>query len=269
MIVNSGGAASANSPFVMFDNYLKTSNITATSAVSGDLTALKGAQTFDRFYGTVNTFSVGFDLLTAKAVDFIGIASHNLGTLRRRVSLDYSANGVTYTNQVAFQSILTDAAFAFVFPVRTARYWRLNITNDVGQPAVAGAGLSVCFLGQRLVLPAFVTPPYVAINHAARAAVVPSVSLGGQYLGSRVRRVGGDMDVNLSPVGRAFVESNMAGFEAHYDASRPFFWASSPEKYPLDLAYCWRSARAGELRPAYDAGGRYCMIGLGLDTYGA
>lgn len=259
------GATDTLAPFALFDNKFSEGALTAynTPAESAAENML-GPQTYDYWRSSVVPAVATVVLAAPAPSDCFAFAAHDLGSKNAQVNIYYSPTDVAGWYEITTIYPVDDKPFAVLFPSITAQRWRVRIGTADAPPSIG-----ICYVGKRLVFPADVAPPYVTAPHAARVENFPSLSAGGQLLGVRQKRKAGEMSVNFSPIARAFIEGDMAMFRARYDDGLPFFWAASPGKYPDDLSFAWRPDGGGELRPAYDAGGRNAQISMSLQTYGA
>ena len=206
-----------------------------------------GDNTFD-FWTSTSTASAGIsvDMGSPQSCDGIGIAAHNLGTVGATVQVQTSANNSSWTTRLSV-SPLTDTTIFGVFPVVSARYWRVIITDGP-------FSIGVLKLGRRIIIPSGVSLGHVAANHAERIELLSNDSIDGQFLNTRVIRRSGKVNLDFGIVPASFVENDMGVFEMRYNEGRAFFYAGSPLSLPKDVAYCKRPMGGSEMRPTYDGG---------------
>jgi len=265
MIYLQSGVADPFSPMVLFQNLFAQGTLTATSTAAGSFVEnLLGPQTFDFWKPAALPAEFSVTLAAPAACDCIALDAHNLGTAGASVSLYYSVTDTSAWVLITTIAPTDDRAAAVIFPSVTGRRFRVVINSASGTPFIG-----IAMAGLRLSFPGEILAPYVPAQHAVRVEPYPSLSMGGQFQGSRVKWKGAQISVQFSPLARAWVDANMRAFQAHYDAVKPFFWASCPGKYPQDIAYVWRAEGVEELRPAYDAGGLHGMVMMELAAYGA
>lgn len=253
--------ADLDRPAVLWVNLLASGTLTASGAAAGSYAEnILGPQTYDAWTADALPAWVAVELAAPAEADCCGIVAHTLGSLGATVAVELWTGSAWAA--VATASPATDEPLMLVWPVTSAARWRLRITGS----AVPSLGVAV--LGRRLIFPATIAPPYVPANLARRVDLEPQVSLGGQYVGGTVWRQARELEAQLTPLPRSFVDgAGMDAFAAHYDAGGTFFWAGSPAAMPRDLAYCWR--RGDELRPVYSAGGYWAAVTMRMAAHGA
>jgi hypothetical protein len=107
----------------------------------------------------------------------------------------------------------------------------------------------------------------VPLWQSQKVELLQSVSLGGQFLGNRVNRRGGEGSIILNILERSFIEgTSFQSFKTHYDNGKAFFFASSPADYDEDLAYVWRSPRQ-TMRPTFVDNGIFYQVNMSLEAY--
>lgn len=265
MIEIETGAADAFAPMVLYRNRLAEGALSATNTETGYFVEnVMGPQTFDYWKASALPAEFSVTLAAAAEFDCFALVAHNLGTVAASVSVYYSATDVSAWVEIGTYTFADDQAAAVIFPAVTGQRFRLVFNSADAMPFVG-----VCFAGKRLVFPGAVLPPYVTAPNAARVDGFPSVSLGGQFLGSYTLRQGAELSAQFSPMPRAWIEGDFAAFRAAYDGSQPFFWAASPATFADDLAYCWRPDGGRELRPAFSEGALYASIAMELAAYAA
>ena len=254
------GTLFSNMPLVLYESIFETGTVTWSSQDT-DGFALNAIEdtTFDFWTPTAVPAWVAVDYGSAVRCDCAGIASHTVGSVGATVEVQSSTDNSVWTTQ-ATVSPTDDATILTVFPSVSARYWRIYVTGDI-------PSIGVIKLGERLIFPSGVLSGHVGINHANNIELLTNMSMGGQYLGNRVNRVGASTNIDFGLIETDFVENDMAEFEAHYNSGRTFFFASSPLGYPEDYGYCWRSSSNDELRPSYDEGGELMALSMGVSVY--
>ena len=251
-------AAETQNAMVLYNSILETGNVTFLSE-EDDGAGLNCVEdtTFDFWTPTLENAAVIIDMGEDTPCDALGIAAHNVGTSGGSVSVDYSDDGSTWTT-VGEITPTTDDTILAVFDLVWARYWRVTL-ND------ATPSIGVLKLGQRLIMPCGVLSGHTGINHSKRSELLTNESIRGQYLGTRVQRVGADTSIDFGLVSTDFVDNDMAEFEEWFDSGRTFFYAGSPDNWPDDYGYCWRSGN--ELRPSYEEGGELASVSMDVSIY--
>jgi hypothetical protein len=107
----------------------------------------------------------------------------------------------------------------------------------------------------------------VSFRHGERVEVMGGNSIGGQFLGQKIRRKGGNTNFSFPWLTAGWVNNDMAMFEAHYNDGKPFGMALRPSYDADELAYCWRPDGGGELRPQYQMKGVSFSMNMQVDYY--
>lgn len=261
MIFLASGAADADKPAILFDNILSRATLDASSTAIGAAANVLGPQTFDWWQASAMPATLTGTLAAAESCDCACIAAHDLGTKAATVIVQ-RWNGSGWV-AVATYAPTDDAALMLIWPAVSADQWRIRFTG------ASAPKIGIAFIGSRLIVPEAVAAPYIPADMAQRVELMAARSLGGQFLGVSVYRRGLEGEAGFGPVPRSWVDGALRPFAAHYDAGGTFFFAGAPALMPGDVAYCWRSENAGELRPSYSAGGYWAAIKMGLAGYGA
>ena len=252
------GSVDTNNATILYENIFEDGTVTVNGETSdgAGLNAVEDT-TFDFWTAPHTPSSITVDYGSPVECDCIGIAAHNAGTNGSTLRILTSSDGVDFTSLTSI-SPLTDDTIMVFFPATTARYWQFRQSVNV-------CSIGVVKLGKRLVFPNGTISGGVPINHATRAELMTNESQRGQYLGTRIRRVGASADINLGMMETDFVDNDMAVFESHFNSGRTFFFASSPDTWPEDHGYCWRSD--SELRPSLEEGGVLSEVEMEVSVY--
>lgn len=252
------GAENTGNANILYENIFEDGTLTVSSAAADGAGANAVEDTtFDFWTPTSVPATFNVDYGSAVECDCVGIAAHNAGMNGSSIQVLSSSDDITYTLR-ASTTPLTDDTIMIMFPAVTARYWRVAVTAAV-------CSIGVIKLGKKLEFPSGVLTSHTAINHASRVELLTNQSIKGQYLGTRIKRVGADASVNFGLVDVDFMENDMAVFEAHYNSGRTFFYSSSASDHPDDYGYCWRAG--SELRPSYEEGGTLAQVDMDLSVY--
>lgn len=268
LIVHQTGASPVAWPFILWDNLMArpASVLSASGTAAGSSPASVVAENTHQAWVAASVSDyLTCDFGSAQSFDTLCLAGHNFAAGGASLRLAWSATGLAGSWTEALPTVIaTDAgALAILLgaPV-SARYVKIDPTIaplPSLPPVIAYASV-----GLRVELPAWVQPDYVPARDAVAIEGEAFQSRGGQYLGAIERRRGGRLSVKLSPVAGTV---GLAGFRAHHDARRPFFFAGSPQHMPDDLVFGWRADGAGELRPALIGGGGHVRFALELDFH--
>jgi hypothetical protein len=252
-------------PFVL-ENNLALSAVASASASAAAFppSAVTAENTWQAWTCGANSGWIELDLGAALSFDTLALVGHNLAALGASCTFAHKLLvGDALTSLTAITPPDGRPAVLVLSAPVTARYVRCTIpAGPTAPPSIAAL-----VVGTRRKLPAWVEPGYIRAPDAEAVEGEAAISRGGNYLGATVRRKGGRLAPQLSPIGRAWWDTNMAAFRAHYAARRPFLWASSPGDYPEDVAYAWRGDGAAELRAALVGGGAYVRASMEMDFH--
>jgi hypothetical protein len=251
-------AIDTDKPCFLYENIFDQGTVTVSheTADGAGLNAIEDT-TFDFWTPSSVPANIAVDCGVPVPVDCFAIVSHTAGSEGSTIAIQSSVNGSDWTSRSTVTPTDDSSIFA-IFPQVTARYWRVLVTDEV-------CSIGIIKAGARLIMPCGPLSGHVGINHAKRVELLTNMSQKGQFLGTRVRRVGAETSINLGLVDRDFVDTDMVAFEAHFDDGQTFIYAGGPDDYPLDYGYCWRDG--GELRPTYDEGGEMMNIQLNVSVY--
>lgn len=261
----SGGGAAAYAlmnemPMVLFENYLSTGTLSAsTEASDGAKENIADESTADFWTPTALPAWIETDAGSAVTVDCAAIVAHTLGSEGATVEVQYY-NGSGWTT-VASVTPTDDEIILVLFGEETRQRWRFYITGTT-VPSI-GVGM----IGQRFVFESNVVAPYTPIKMSEEIELLTSVTLGGNFLGNRVRRTGARTTVAFAPALATWVRGTLEPFRQHFNNGQPFVFASSPTFVPNDAAYCFRSDRAQPMNPTFAQDGLFMSFSMDVDAY--
>lgn len=242
---------------VLYRNVLAEGALSASSETADGFAAnALGPQTFDFWTPASVPATLAVTLGAPVACDCCAIIAHTLGSAGATVEVQrHDGSG-----WVTAQSVTPDddRDLLLLFGEASSTQWRIRVTDAV-------ASIGVVMIGPRLLIPLGVVPDYTPINLALSVELAPNITRGGQFLGNRVQRVGAGTSIQLAPQERWWIEQDAKAFIAHYNAGKPFIWASCPDLLPEDMAYCWRAGR--ELSASYGAGAVYGSMSMEVAAY--
>lgn len=252
------GAADTNVATMLYQNVFEDGTVTVSSETT-DGAGLNSVEdtTFDFWTPAGVPANLDIDYGDDVECDCLGIAAHTAGTDGATIEVQYSDDDVIYTTAATIDP-LTDDTIMVIFPAVSARYWRVRVTSAV-------CSIGVVKLGKRLVMPCGVLTGGVPVNHSEIVELMTNTSVRGQYLGTRIKRVGAEINPNFGLIDADFVDNYMSVFEAHFNSGRTFFYAGSPSEWPNDYGYGWRNG--GELRPSTEEGGTMYSVSMGMGLY--
>jgi hypothetical protein len=143
--------------------------------------------------------------------------------------------------------------------------------SDYFAVAAAATGnqpiVGVAMAGTRFNFPAGVVAPYKPVWLSQSYELLTATTLGGQFLGNRVLRTGGQTSINLVAVNRTFGETTILPFREHYNSGKAFVWAAGPSVFSKDVGYVWRT-EGSVLAPTFDETGIWMSVGMEVYAYG-
>lgn len=176
--------------------------------------------------------------LDAVDLEYIGIARHNLGTIKSTISVDGSTDGGSTYSEALIDPFMQVTDDPIVCRFTKANYTNLRITlasnSDVPQ-------IAVIYCGALLTLQRRIYVGHTPITLGRSRSNVNGMSESGQFLGrlfiSQGRATAVSMK-NLTP------DWYRTYFDPFVDAAGeiPFFFAWRPEDYPDEVGYCWLAA---------------------------
>lgn len=263
MIYIAPGASDVDKPSALFDNLFIQGAVTGGSAPDGPVTNAITGSTWDYWYPNVSsTSAISVSLPNQRYADAAFIDAHNLGTSGGQVRVQRSTdNGGSWTTIYDWVSTLDNNPLMFLFPGGNGNAYRIEHRN------ATNSAIGVVMIGKRLIFPFGVDDRYTSFPHARRIDVMGGNSLGGQFLGQKIIRRGGNNSITFPLLDAQWVDVDMYPFESHYNTGKPFAFATKPSFRANDLAYCWRPDRASELRPTYSEGGLYEDFTMEVDFF--
>lgn len=241
-------AGTEDNPVICWEN-LGASAVTGWGTeVSAAANALSAA-TYNFWSATPdgsNKASIEITLSAAAAIDFVGVAAHNLADIGASINVQYSTDAKASWNNVPGGSLAptTNTALAWRFEAITAADFRLRISN-VTQDVVLG----VVLVGQEILVERRLYQGYAPPLTPNRVELLSNISEGGHFLGNSAVRQGSTVTAALSHVTPEFFRgAAWLGFQAAFNAGAPAFWAWRPDKY-ADLFYAQRDAGSGPVAP--------------------
>lgn len=244
-------------PMVLIENAFADGGLSWSSQTAdGFASNALGPQTYDYWTPAAMPATLQVSLSVARECNAMAIVAHNLGSKGATVIVEHM-EGVSWSEDLR-HSPKDDSAILMIWNGAVAASWRLRVTGP------AAPSIGVVMLGKRLTIRSGVLTGYVALPHARRADLMTSTSMGGQFLGNRIKRRGAETAIEFADLPREFVDGALAPFRDHFDSGQPFIWASDPKGDKRDVGYCWRSG--DELRPSYGEDG-WANIAFSVEAY--
>ena len=258
------GAVDTNRPRALFDNAFASSagTITGDADTSFPVSNLATETTWEYWKPPSASLADAIVTLTSSVfADCAFIGAHELGSSGARFRIHYSQDGgTTWVPIITLTAPTNDEPIMVVFPRVSANAFRLQ---QIDGPAPIG----IFMIGEALVFENGVDQRYTSFRHGQRIEVQGGNSLGGHFLGQRIRRRGGNTSIRFPLLTSDFVDTDMDEFETHYNDGRAFAFATNPDFRETDLAYCWRPDDANELRPQYFENGIYEEFTMNVEYY--
>lgn len=182
------------------------------------------------------------DLGTAQQIDYVGIAGHTFGSSGCVVTVETSADGVTWRLFSGTAVTPTeDSPLLYLDDVQTHRYLRVSITGGAVLPLMA-----VVYAGLVLKMPRSIYGGVSPITLSRETVLQHSLSRGGQFLGQGFRRHGVTGSASFRHLAAPWYRAN---FDPFVQSARqfPFFFGWRPADYPREVAYAWSD---DDIRPS-------------------
>lgn len=248
-------------PTILWNNVFTSGTLAASSqATDYPKENAVSEATYDAWKPTALPASLSIDKGSATAVDCAALVAHNCGTSGNTVSIQSSTDNVNWTTRSSVTPT-DDTTIFFLFTSASARYWRFYFTG--GTAPIVGVAMA----GARFNFPAGVVAPYKPVWLSQTYELLTSTTLGGQFLGNRVLRTGGQTTINLVAVNRTFGETTILPFREHYNSGKAFVWAAGPSVFSKDVGYVWRT-EGSVLAPTFDETGIWMSVGMEVYAYG-
>jgi hypothetical protein len=257
-----GDVYDTNRPTVLYENILTDAVLTGSEALGFPVENAVSGTTFDFWRAPgIAPGSIIANFSGARQADCLFIDAHDMGTQGADFQVDYSTNGgATWTPAFDWITADDDEAIMVLFPQQEGNAWRVRQRNGP-------ASIGVAMLGNKLAFDGGIDTRVTTFSHAQNVEVMGGNSIGGQFLGQRVRRRGGNTTLSFPWLTNEFVSGNMRPFEEHYNVGLPFGMALNPQYDRREVAYCWRPDNANEARPTFMEGGVGVDMNLEVDFY--
>lgn len=232
------GDFTADNPVIGYKNNVVASGITATDEdTDHPATNVANTSTAEYWESTIDTVQYLEFNFTSTAIDYVGIAAHNLAGMTYEIEYKVTAGG-TWT---AVDSPLVpqdNSAIVWYFTAITADYWRIKITPLSGTYPKIG----VVYIGEAVRLQRRIYVDHTPITYGRQTNVVHGMSERGDYLGRIVKNRVLSSSVEQENVTASYYRTIIEPFVKHADVdSKPYFFAWRPASYPVEVGYCWNT----------------------------
>lgn len=254
------GLAQDNFARILWNNLARRKDLEVSSEIVGFLgAAAQVDNTFEFWRSAAAPATWRVDLGEALAVDSLGIAAHDLGSVGATVRAQYSSDDSIWSNASDEATPVDDGEILLLFPSQTARFWRLVVDDMVDD----FPNIGVIHLGVSLVMQRGLYVGHSPINLRRETAVRPSVSEGGQWLGRNIVRSGLNGDASWDNLTALWYRQNFDPFVAS-SLEYPFFFAWRPKTFPAEVAFCQIE---GDTAPSNQKAG-YVSVGIRMKGAG-
>jgi hypothetical protein len=240
---------------VLADGTLAWSSETADGFAANAL----GPQTYDFWAPAAMPATLSVTLADAIRCDCAAIVAHTLGSSGATAYVEARNGSGSWVTLASITPTDNSDVILLFYAAIEYDQWRIRLTGSTA-PAVG-----IAWIGPRLIVPGGTKAGYVPLHQALDIDLMPNISRGGQFIGSRIQKVGASTSAGLAPQERWWVEGDGADFIAHYNEGKPFLWMSCPELFPKDGHYCWRSGNT--LRPSFGQGALFADMTLEVQAY--
>lgn len=214
-----------------------TSSVTVSSETAeGPSDAPLRPDTAEYWLASADPATWILDMGSAKPIDYVGIAGHELGTHNALVEVHVSDDASTWE---AFSSDIRpsdDSALMFLGDQVQRRYCRVRVT--AGDSPQTPSRIAVINVGVALAMQRQIYGGHKPITLSRQTVLSQSLSKGGQFVGQTYRRNGLATSVAFRHLTPAWYRSQFDLFVQHA-RKLPYFFAWRPLDYPLEVAYVW------------------------------
>lgn len=234
--IQSSGDINENNPVIGYKNIVSTSNVAASSAEDDfPVTNLANPNTVLPWVATSDADQLITITPGVTPVDYVGIAGHNFGTIKAKVSVETQYGGVWSTASPAVIAD-TDAPMIFRFLKNIYTGVRVRIADAFDVPEAA-----VMYVGEITTMQRRIYVGHSPLNLVVDPITRTGMSDAGQFLGTI--QTGGKYSTsltlaNLTPGWYRSVFLPMS----QVLRTEPFFFSWRPQGYPREVGYCWRTS---------------------------
>jgi hypothetical protein len=228
-----------SAPIILAQNILELGTPTATDTdadTAYSVLHLTDRRTYTYWLGaSAGTKYVTIDCGTPVPADALGIIGHNLYTATATVSVEWSADGVSWTEALAGFTPTSDKAFLKTFTAATKRYWRLKIVT-----ASIAAKIAVVFLGSRVTFPrTWSHPSRGAFDPLPEKIVASSVrSKAGNLLGSVLQYASISMTMEIELLTDTWISGTFRTlWDTYLSQLYPVFVSWDPGDHPAEVLF--------------------------------
>ncbi len=238
-LVDADTQFSLNNPIIGYENIVDFTGISAsTSDASGFYPATNMANPSTNLkWKALDSADVSITIVNDTSVDleYVGLARHNLGTVRGQITVVGSTDGgSTYPIALAGPFIPANNE-PLMFRFTKANYTNIAIViqNMTGIPQVA-----VCMCGPLLALQRRIYVGHTPITYARQTSNVNGMSESGEFLGRLNIAQGRSTTFSMKNLTPDWYRDYLDPFILAAKETT-FFFAWRPQSYPNEIGYCW------------------------------
>lgn len=170
---------------------------------------------------------------TPDAVDYVGIARHNLGTLNCAITLQGRRASSDAFSVISEVVPADDAPLLFRFEAQSFYEIQLSLAGTSAPVEIA-----IAYCGAILVSERGVMPSHVPLRFGRTTKAVTGKSESGDFLGRIITGRGRETAVEMANLSPGWCRKELDPFIAAGE-ELPFFYAWRQETYPDEVGYGW------------------------------
>lgn len=212
-------------PMILAENLFELGTPTATDTDADtqyDALNIMDRRTYTYWLAaSAGTKYLTIDCGTVQDADTLAIIGHNLYTANATVSVEWSADGASWTEALAGFVPTSDGALLKTFTTATKRYWRIKVVT-----ASIAAKIAVAFIGARVDFPK--SWPAAEFDPWTQQVVAQSTrSKTGNLLGNVLQYVGTRTTLSLKYLDATWIDGTF----------RPLWNTYLSQLYPVFFAW--------------------------------
>lgn len=219
---------------IMYNNVVRGAAASADTETAGfEVDAVQSYDTYDRWLPQSVPATATFVLAETAAIDYVLIASHNLGSTGSAFVVEHSLDGTVWTEFVPERIPSGNGPIAILTDEIQAAHIRIRITSSLELPRIG-----VIMAGKALAMLRPIYQGHEPVTLSRSTDMKPVRSEGGRWLGRSKVRKGFSTSYNWSNLTASWYRAN---FDPFVQAARtqPFGIAWRPETFPNEVAYAW------------------------------
>lgn len=255
------GAGTSGQPLnlarIGYRNIVFDATVTASSDTSASpAMAIKNPMTYDRWQPSNSESDGWLEIVPdggSVVVDYIALASHNLGSAGAEVVIEYKEAGTPNWHEVNRVLPANDNAMMFLFEQVEADAFRISIDKN--------AYISVVYIGKALVMPRCIYGGHSPVTLSRDTTFHPNKSIEGAFVGRSIVRQGLKTRYDWNNLEPDWYRRSFDPF-VMWATKYPFFIAWYPERWPDEVAYCWTN---DDIRPVNTGVRDFMRVGFDVE----